>query len=1535
MKKIWICILLAVLMTAASLVIPYFVNKIKADNVTYSETVISDDPGSSTAGSSNFLIVEIVPYVGMGEIGYLVGDYEPINASLIKKTDATGMLGFLGNAISIYYSNVSKSITSSSVRDSGWTSVQTYAKQNGYFTYVGDGNGQFEKLSKQTVYTKSADNTGDTKFVLSGNNLPVYQDMDSWNNNTGAQNNAINYKNVNAYFVYGNTSGATLYNSTQYAPISVKKNTERTGNYDYNYDTMTFYLHKGHGKYDVLFTQDYNGKYYMLSDYEVVDDCTGEYSWELTKSNASGNGNFNSSTQEISFKYHNENDRSNCDYNWVEADATGKTNYQIEGTVGASSEKVWVLGQKVITWREYRYYVTLVNNEWIKREVLDLSNDHIDDVNVKVVTMTPEDLNKPTNQHYLEEADLFYINAKYAHNTADQYIPKYMYCYLYENYNEVGRALSNKQKVMGLYADNKLGFGTNDLTWESTMKIFNRITGVKSDGSLGGYRAAVVFDDTYYQYAVGDLNDPAYDYNLYANYRKNVSPYYKYMNGSNIEYGGFDNKPATVCNLAKLYIMLKQRKPTDFYNLFLKADAPFKITVKSPSVNDPSHYNSTSTTGSFVPPGATNYSEITATFWNENTFAPYYLDDSGKLCNPKPWEIDSRYVPNYNIDQQNVDLIQNVVSMSGGEIFSQGFISLFYGMPADALAEAQIYLNTNSSAVKFSDYIKVATDTGTGYGNATEDMTNNTNPNGTNGSNYTVYTDVLNIEPTADFTQSEINIKNMLGDYTLRITNMTSAQFNSSILDINTQYDLIYIGAGAGHFNRSGSSTVFNKGEMNGKVYISGDIVAPAFSSLSYTGNDFTTQKIGELGDFLDAGYPVVMEDSVYNLSAVQNGTRIYSFIQSSKTNYTPNCLDYEQFASNYTANPNSEHGKFMKYVAFMQKITAAFAIERPQINMDTPKTVSSVSIQPVTVNGEKVNYVYVDPVTNKLLIYFLVVAKGSVKVDSNYNSAYIYVDSNEDGIFSPSEMLNESTQNGSSKNFHGDDNLVHQYTFNMSSYNGVCHWKVEVIKQKKNADGTYVDTNIRSEITGYAAYTNRETIKVLQITDNASDTTAYSLEDAVKNGSSSSLFKKYAGYGTVPLSDYNLVFKTMMVDDFLAQYATSPYDATKDATTNKLGGYHLIILDNQTNTLNNNKGAISNIKNEIGKGLGVVFTKDAINYTRQTGEYTSISPFALFENQKTYWALMYTAASNNLNPYFCYGYKDWGYDNSLLKTLSTYKPTAATKSNEGADTQYPYKIDDTIKISSTSYIPSTSSYLQDTSVDYNMGSNIGTNPPLVGWYSLSDAKAADNTGIFSTSPNDVKNNYYLFNKGKVYYSGIQLKQADIANNDMEMKLFINTIVACYKSTGGRIVAVPPVVTINNSDLVKNVDKGEQYLYIDIDYATSSNETGNLGGSNPIKLEFKVTGATGTVSVKLNDSSGADISVVNNKIYKEGDSSVNYNLNEKSVPAGDSNVYYVLIPASVMSGVSTKNITVTASTDASSSGSSTVTLLRRSLFQLD
>jgi hypothetical protein len=156
---------------------------------------------------------------------------------------------------------------------------------------------------------------------------------------------------------------------------------------------------------------------------------------------------------------------------------------------------------------------------------------------------------------------------------------------------------------------------------------------------------------------------------------------------------------------------------------------------------------------------------------------------------------------------------------------------------------------------------------------------------------------------------------------------------------------------------------------------------------------------------------------------------------------------------------------------------------------------------------------------------------------------------------------------------------------------------------------------------------------------------------------------------------------------------------------------------------------------------------------------------------------------------------------NGELNVDATYLTTYLTKTNEGAITRYPYQINQSIKIAANSY----SNYA---AVDYDLQQN----RRLVGWYTLSDSKspvvrqagfvnggnASDlYQGMYSSSPNDVKNNYYLFSNGWCFYSGIQFALADKPDNDHEMQLFVNTIIAAYKATN-RMVSKKPVINITD-----------------------------------------------------------------------------------------------------------------------------------------
>ena len=137
------------------------------------------------------------------------------------------------------------------------------------------------------------------------------------------------------------------------------------------------------------------------------------------------------------------------------------------------------------------------------------------------------------------------------------------------------------------------------------------------------------------------------------------------------------------------------------------------------------------------------------------------------------------------------------------------------------------------------------------------------------------------------------------------------------------------------------------------------------------------------------------------------------------------------------------------------------------------------------------------------------------------------------------------------------------------------------------------------------------------------------------------------------------------------------------------------------------------------------------------------------------------------------------GYTNAMLdgKTLGSGDTltTRATKVNDGAITQYPYVIGDSITIAETHGQYYQLGMEQDRDInDQSDGMN-----DVVAWYCLTD-------NYYKNSPNDVRNNYYLYSKGNVFYTGAGHRRVQ---NDDEIKLFINTIVAA-----ANVTAVKPEV---------------------------------------------------------------------------------------------------------------------------------------------
>lgn len=131
------------------------------------------------------------------------------------------------------------------------------------------------------------------------------------------------------------------------------------------------------------------------------------------------------------------------------------------------------------------------------------------------------------------------------------------------------------------------------------------------------------------------------------------------------------------------------------------------------------------------------------------------------------------------------------------------------------------------------------------------------------------------------------------------------------------------------------------------------------------------------------------------------------------------------------------------------------------------------------------------------------------------------------------------------------------------------------------------------------------------------------------------------------------------------------------------------------------------------------------------------------------------------------------GYTNVTLEHFSNIgvkRTVTATKVNDGAITQFPFKMNDSsITVASTH-----GQYYQlALEQDRDINGVSDEKGDIVVWYCLSDNN-------YYKSPNDARNNYYFYSKGNIIYTGAGHSPI---KDEAEIKLFINAIVAAANVT--------------------------------------------------------------------------------------------------------------------------------------------------------
>ena len=145
-------------------------------------------------------------------------------------------------------------------------------------------------------------------------------------------------------------------------------------------------------------------------------------------------------------------------------------------------------------------------------------------------------------------------------------------------------------------------------------------------------------------------------------------------------------------------------------------------------------------------------------------------------------------------------------------------------------------------------------------------------------------------------------------------------------------------------------------------------------------------------------------------------------------------------------------------------------------------------------------------------------------------------------------------------------------------------------------------------------------------------------------------------------------------------------------------------------------------------------------------------------------------------NEYF-YMY-DWASHGKITRphknrdTWDAADTNTVTQVNGGVITQYPYDIPLRIEVGDT--------HAQYYQLDLETDKDGDGRGDVVCWYAMSSLNDGDWNDIYDFSPNDVRNNYYIYNKGNITYTGVGHSVDHITLD--EKKLFINTFVAAYSA---------------------------------------------------------------------------------------------------------------------------------------------------------
>lgn len=1246
--------------------------------------------------------------------------------------------------------------------------------------------------------------------------------------------------------------------------------------------------------------------------YEKVEKGTGTFS---QKSDDEGKWTFVRDGDDKDIIWHTINASEEASYEGIEFNED--TNQKLEeiGSRIYTKRKSVGDGGKDNIYVAENYY-EYQNPDYFLKESLKLSQEEADRYSIVIKTITPKELNE--NPEWVTYADLFVVSAK-RHDTSLTDI--------WKNHNR----LSHKSSVTS-YTDGFESKNTNDnrdITWDVALKMYKKI-------------------NADYNYAPIVMDSGTYHKDMFLQNKKTVK---LHIYDWNLKDTGetYDAPDSYNNNMYKLAIMMFSMDAKLFEKLYLSGDDPL------------------------IQDGVFSLQEGDAqTYWNQFTFLPTGADGVGTDSWYKYWTDMDKWKDYGTAGEVTTTPNQEYVNGRLYVFAGDNSITSSFGTGSVSAADE------SSKFYDFKDFLKEEDKTDATPADAVRYILGyNKSDSYIEGS-----LKVLDLEPCYDskngYSLKESYIRLMVpkfvGDIT--ITHMTMAEFIGSAEDLNSTYNMIFIGTDVGAYNLdSDGKTVWNDTTMNGKIYFhtgdqmkatewSGEDTGKRSRSvkfieksdgntidsnvLRFPGNDITKLKKTELESFLSAGYPIVAMPVVYNTdtTAIDQHSNLCDFITTKKGDGTTLCSRDD-----------------------LEKIQDVLRTSRSNVTFEElPKLYDGSTEGETSTKISNPNYLDRDSKERSLLKFKFTVA------DTDTNNTYgcrIYLDQNQDGKFDSTELYYDEDE------FTPGERKV---TVRLArAYSGIVQWKIEVYQTK--------NSNVRFVQTGCSAASNitkvKKKIRVLQIMPKDPNPFVHYFDDATMkyvdkpyagylnlggklyDNENTDLFKKY--YSS--LDDYEITVYTVKVEQEdkngdqpykLSHYFNSSnkfvYDESKPISDSNpsssnytpvqqklFNDYDMIIVGFGDTyggvNISNKYGAVDFIKYFIASGKSVLFTHDLTSLHNTGSEDFGYSANTLLRD--TMGMNRYMAVNDNLSDsektklknyqaknedkydsvkdvegnsldqkqgYTYYAMKRLGWkrdanrnnDSDFFNQKMPYRyliknkknaaicggsdlsintgfnnnndlTTKVTKTNTGQITEYPYKIG---SIQENQFTDTSFTVASTHAQWYQLNME---DPEVTVWYCLADdnkciawndkigdSKSGDsnNPGTAATygvSPNDAANNYYIYSKGNVFYSGVG---HSTVTGDMEAKLFINTMIAAYRAS----YEAPMVEILNESATLTSSNNS------DLSYEmTAMTEYGSGDIAEVDNIEFspvELNAITTTLSCSIKYDNGSYVQT----IYKKGSS---------------------------------------------------------------